>query len=131
MPPLSFVAIKHKDIMRVEELRIGNYYSVIDKNGVNVKQIAYLILSNGEWFSDGDNLTLFADSIPLTEEWLMKFGFKKTMEYDRNIFRLKKFLVVGGNLFYFQHVQILHVHHLQNLYFALTGIDLTIVRDHD
>jgi len=66
--------------------------------------------------------------IPLTEEWLLKFGFesyyKNGSEYqDKNMYLVKngdiwQNLKIGVNLE--------HVHQLQNLYFALTGEELTI-----
>ncbi len=68
--------------------------------------------------------------IPLTKEWLVKLGFKLWCgSYERNdikIFEVEcgMFVLEGdgksiGNIFN-------HVHQLQNLYFALTGEELTI-----
>ncbi len=51
--------------------------------------------------------------IPLTEEWLVKFEQK-----DLDLFILE--IEVNWN------IKIKYVHQLQNLYFALTGEELTI-----
>ena len=72
--------------------------------------------------------------IPLTEEWLVRFGFEK---YNLNNFTLSW----GGVLFYYRisdrsfrkgyrvmekicFTEVKHVHQLQNLYFAITGEEL-------
>jgi len=66
--------------------------------------------------------------IPLTEEWLLKFGFLKTNGYGFKMFGnwLQKeddvyWYNVNGNF-----VEIKHVHQLQNLYFALTKKELVL-----
>jgi hypothetical protein len=70
------------------------------------------------------------DAIPLTEEWLSKFGFKI---WDRNKWSdlgMNIVLLENGDNFLFlanqRHVNIFYVHQLQNLYFVLTGEELTI-----
>lgn len=86
--------------------------------------------------------------IPLTEEWLLKFGFEKEpMAYSRNIdlFGGGKKLSFSGDYLYLVDsekknttptdiitiwnkdvIKQFYVHQLQNLYFALTGEELTI-----
>jgi hypothetical protein len=116
--------------MKVQELRIGNYIlgmfqnndgmfqSVIELNLTVFNEIA-------EW--EGNDY----EPIELTEEWLVKFGFEfnnlnETHYFENFSFRLhlreNEFFYnwIGGNIF------IQHVHRLQNLYFALTGEELTI-----
>lgn len=71
------------------------------------------------------------DPIILTEEWLIKFGFSKDGEYYSkgyfhyhecgNIF-IGNDHVSGGNV----DANIKYVHQLQNLYFALKGIELQL-----
>ena len=73
----------------------------------------------------------FLQPISLTEEWLVRFGFIKSDLSDRFIihswFYLEKckdgykFRQIDGFTRVFQ-----HVHQLQNLYFALTGEELTL-----
>jgi len=83
--------------------------------------------------------------IPLTEEWLLKFGFvknKKSKDYQMQLETEDRWLVImiiqdnfypvaeqlgelshqRGNLFHFNCIQ--YVHQLQNLYFALTETEL-------
>jgi len=70
--------------------------------------------------------------IPLTEEWLVKFGFVKNdcdnyeLEYT---FKLNaSFTIINKDRGYFYidapNHEIKYVHQLQNLYFALTGEEL-------
>jgi hypothetical protein len=66
--------------------------------------------------------------IPLTEEWLLKFGFEKRESghfiKDGIVLYPIRDLYFRGNLFI--KADIKNVHQLQNLYFALTGKELTI-----
>jgi hypothetical protein len=109
--------------MEAKELRIGNYAS----NGENVMLV--------DCHTIYDNTVIFngLKSIPLTEEWLLKFGFKKgTIENDnwaftiffydiwRVIYKEKK--GYGSADVYLENFW--SVHQLQNLYFALTNKEL-------
>ena len=75
-----------------------------------------------------------ADPIPLTKEWLVKFGFekiKKGVEYskwkkDGFIFWFDNLMPGITSLGKYDIVRIDRVHELQNLYFALTGNELEI-----
>jgi len=78
----------------------------------------------------------FCDPIPLTEEWLLKFGLKEVYfdvennkDYILNSLHIQHHLEVNDFVCtntepYF--ISIKSVHQLQNLYFALTGEELTI-----
>ena len=111
--------------MDVRELRIGNltYY------GGRVYTIGYYPFS----FSGHENDMAHYKPIPLTEEWLLKFGFEN---YDSLKFSINDLLVVdlhdftfGVNRFdvcWLDNKNTIHVHQLQNLYFALTGKELEI-----
>lgn len=111
--------------MKTTELRIGNYIMANGKQ-INVGHIQdnfYGILING----NGVDTEIYAP-IPLNEEWLLKFGFTEEVgnvfHVDDWFFVLKK---LKGNFIFpaFWHVKIRYVHQLQNLYFALTGKELT------
>lgn len=77
--------------------------------------------------------------IPLTEEWLLKLGYKLNFnEYwssedgEISIDNLSRIMVVSGaighdNYYEEKGIKIQHVHHLPNLYFALTGEELKII----
>jgi len=86
-----------------------------------------------------DNIANDIQPIPLTEEWLVKFGFLKVNGYLANQGDIRYeindkiestiYVSFGSNFVGncdsgFAYVQ--NVHQLQNLYFALTGIELTI-----
>jgi hypothetical protein len=78
--------------------------------------------------------------IPLTKEWLLNLGFNKDvdgsfMKNDISIFLDKRFktnLFLQENQDNFKwfsyECKIKYVHQLQNLYFALTGDELTITK---
>ena len=103
--------------MEAKELRIGNYY-----DGVRgIEQ-----LTNAESLQEIESYPEKFKPIPLTEEWLLKFGF----EFPQGEFCIKgklkivvdcdPFIEVGKS-----GVELEYVHQLQNLYFALTGEELS------
>ena len=119
--------------MEANELRIGNLVKVDSNPFESVTQI----------FKDGvvtdayDVVNSFKDlePIPLTEEWLVKFGFREELLYwviDMMGTELSIIKESGSALVGLEHecggtdLKIQHVHQLQNLYFALTGEELTI-----
>lgn len=132
--------------MDARELRIGNYVtdefyesfknvnivSSINEYGVNL-----FIEDDGNypecaktWIEpEYRNDVIFG--IPLTEEWLLKFGFLSN-PYD-DIYELDGFyldaICIDLNLgvqYYYNGLEIKYVHQLQNLYFALTGTELYV-----
>lgn len=71
--------------------------------------------------------------IKITEEWLMKLGFKKgDMDclwinhycFDLNVMALCRDVPAGCNAMH--NAELKYVHQLQNLYFALTGEELQL-----
>jgi len=107
--------------MKASELRIGNWF--IEKG--DVKQF------------DGDFYHLLGcEPIPLNTKWLEKFGFKKskvssqfdkeklTIQVSNELERHKKGRVYFNSWAILEE-SIKYVHQLQNLYFALTGEELT------
>jgi len=109
--------------MKANELRIGNYV-VFNYQNEKPKEVEVRYVAK-------DLAIGFMEPIPLTEDWLLKFGFEQDGELFHNQIALYK-NGVGGfnyNVNYFEHEnleEIKHVHQLQNLYFALTGEELTI-----
>jgi len=116
--------------MDAKELRLGNFLQ--DRKGRLC--IVKIIDNNDEGFMASAVKWLVTSlpnsPIPLTEEWLFKFGFEKgNLEYfiHENVrinfdlqfeFKGVNNLNFGTNLEY--------VHQLQNLYFALTGKELEV-----
>lgn len=106
--------------MRVNELRIGNYYLSF---GVDLKQVEIL--------HKDKNLIDFTP-ITLNEEWLLNFGFIEIHENNWQDFETEVMIDLFNETVsiisampWKQLKHIKYVHQLQNLYFALTGEELT------
>lgn len=133
--------------MKIQELRIGNY--ILD-NYNNVVQVE-LIDNNGGingYFGiagyEPADIKSFKP-IPLTEDWLLKFRFKKKSKgfYIKNEIRgiakwsyqIEMFPAQShlGYCAIYEHGEGItvrnfqYVNQLQNLYFSLTGEELTII----
>ena len=142
--------------MKANELRIGNLVNTYKDDvhyGIevvsNISNAGINEFLTGEYsavFKHPINDDLIIKPIPLTEEWLVKFGFEITTDPENVHYKLslvgefnESFVInrkVGYIVFYVPHVccnnylcfttQIKSIHQLQNLYFALTGEELTI-----
>jgi hypothetical protein len=127
--------------MKANELRIGNWYYTNDGKPEQIDGHGISQFQDGEVLGEVND---FIKPIPLTEEWLLRFGFTKGYtKWGYNIpdwmFDITAFIGIGlnGNKQWFnlycvngetkQVIQsIYYVHQLQNLYFALTGQELEI-----
>ena len=118
--------------MKSTELRIGNW--VTSPEGIG--QVTCLQDREVLEVSEIGHIIEDCKPIPLTEEWLLKLGLKHE-KFDWNNEPPNKDVSVGYNgndfinnemTFKYKTVlfKITHVHQLQNLYFALTGKELTI-----
>lgn len=126
--------------MIAHEIRIGNWvhhnneWSARneDKKGVFDYQF-----EQRDWYWDAECLLNIEENlspIPLTEEWLKRFGFEnQTKRCKESIIRWKKNCVTlfpsdgypyGASIDIDSPIQ--YVHQLQNLIFALTGEELTL-----
>ena len=139
--------------MNANELRIGNYISPLGKGVTIVEGFCTwdgLIQSS----SFAERSIEDFEPIKITEEWLLKLGlFKITKKEDlwdndeigvydfKGKIRIDDFFITSNDLtdftFYvatiddgmesYQYLNnIIYVHQLQNLYFALTGEELTV-----
>jgi hypothetical protein len=119
--------------MKSRELRIGNliYWDIPQKKGV--VHLVNAILPNTLHtipISLGKHTKNEYKPIPLSEEWLLKFG------YIHCSIRENHFIVKGHTIWLCDDLFICdrngnilkHVHQLQNLYFALTGEELEITK---
>jgi len=136
--------------LRAQELRIGNYVldgqDLIKIHSISENAISFLYEEKPAFLFVNE-----ISGIPLTTEWLERFGFEpngvfKSMRLamdDLNRYGARTFIVVAydgeawieiisrdvhNNYKESQsHVfQLKYLHQLQNLYFALTGDELTI-----
>jgi hypothetical protein len=128
--------------MKANELRIGNLLLDNDKIICEVKEIRenYILTNSLDNFKTLVAQIGLYEPIPLTEEWLLKFEFStttensagKTYSYVRNgIFSSDLSFTYWTTTkekgkFYRGDLEIKHVHQLQNIYFSLTGEELTV-----
>ncbi|AQW96674.1 hypothetical protein BBD31_01625 [Elizabethkingia anophelis] len=123
--------------MEAKELRIGNYLH--DRNGNLCKVIE--LRQDGIYAPAIGKATTGLPNKPieLTEEWFLKLGFESNnvsykINNDKFVFEL--YFYDAWNLNYVEKVKFGNdsvelsgywkIHELQNLYFALTGEELTI-----
>lgn len=133
-------------MIKANELRCGNMvlykpYGNRDGERVTIAGILGMKAYFNKYTNESGMLHALMP-IPLTEEWLAKFGFKRHDEEDCNgylayrpstaHFSVRLFINYTGHVcahysgtaISTNHPQ--YVHQLQNLYFALTGEELTI-----
>jgi hypothetical protein len=151
--------------MKASELRIGNYiadrgnkewqidhWESIDKLSAKSNATMYMGI-----LMETHPMTEYVDyikPIPLTKEWLLKFGFKQynpkdeanstdlnsrifytviedkqfEIAYDFGIVKKLLLRFREGDLSVIYKMDMKYVHSLQNLYFALTGEELKITQ---
>jgi hypothetical protein len=117
-------------MIQANELRIGNYYMYAGNNGIVYAKVNTIQYNEFGLLSDCDGVNFgICAPIPLTEEWLLKFGFLKH-KGDNKVFWLNDFEFENDLKWIFWRGNVLenikHVHQLQNLYFALTNKELNI-----
>lgn len=119
--------------MEANELRLGNLVTATLTNEIYEIGIwALRVIEDGNYQNSYDTETKVYEPIPLTEEWLLKFGFEKNnnnqfilMEGSVDILFNKDLNGWTCDGINFSINMTEHVHQLQNLYFALTGEELT------
>lgn len=132
--------------MKVQDIRIGNYLEYRDKfqqvielnNDQSENQMISVKPIGDQIYNSTDFENVYP--IPLTKEWLLKFGLtmiqwnprgKKLNGYNIYINQKMEFHYEPEHGFYHEinhmikgRYPIKHVHQLQNLYHALTGEEL-------
>ena len=106
--------------MKATELRIGNW---VYNTGDTQTFVDADIIHDIDLADKGSGNFRYTP-IPLTEEWLVKFGFIETSYgWESAISTIE---IVGKKFIQSRNgVVIKYVHSLQNLYFALNGEELT------
>lgn len=139
--------------IKTNELRLGNY--VFDNENISM-QIAKIETEKYTDWNSGNTFNAILEKdgqyyesdvmnyIPLTEKWLLEFGFNKDYkkgyigkDFSNQDFVLAEPFVMGewqkGYAFEFtaggwsKYKEFNYVHELQNFYFAMTGEDLLTV----
>ncbi len=135
------------ELMKIQEIRVGNWYNSV-KFGCPVQcelfELHELYVRSNGAYGDPPIEEVF-EPIPLTEEWLLKYGFEKDSIHDDYFkpcgeYEIKIVInAFSGSLTndpsWFISIQTgygnqpvtiykKYVHQLQNLYFALTGEEL-------
>lgn len=129
--------------MKASELRRNNLvyrfeegvgFGIVKVTSSEIEELE-CIEEDADLWNDGFYLT----EIPLTEEWLLRFGFKETEKQTYEITDFKDCIDFCVSIYedkviltfwsydhiYFRYSE-MNVHQLQNLYFALTGEELTL-----
>ena len=125
-----------------KELRIGNKIlgiyiddcdnhidercTVLALDSIGTSEHKIWVESENTVYDDYD----YFEGIPLTEDWLKRFGFKESGLYwldshdELLSYSFKKNTIAIGRMGIYFENKIHYVHQLQNLYFALTGEEL-------
>ncbi len=114
--------------MKASELRIGNLINLTKDNFTTFKIYQ---LDAFDIYKLSESECVDIRPIPLTEEWLIKFGFKDEgatkdllFDYETCLERNGKNLYIAGyGAIYRKKIE--YIHQLQNIYFALTEEELT------
>lgn len=130
--------------MIAHELRLGNYINALDDYDQPIASQVIALSDGAVDIDEYGNRMLFytlngeyapeqctIEGIKITEEWLVKLGFDLgwAIEHNTEFFCLFQ----DGDSFYYSadmhhhaSAPIKYVHQLQNLFFALTGNELTL-----
>jgi hypothetical protein len=110
--------------LNAASLRIGNLLQV----GNEIEKLELV-----DFADMYENSTLIHyQPIPLTEEWLLKLGFTKSLIFNSYYINSDIEINIFDNIFWYDtkndSIEIQSVHELQNLFYALTKRELTYER---
>lgn len=118
--------------MKAEELRIGNWVSMVYQSMISPIQVSFINDTTTEPLVNGLPIYEF-EPIPLTKGWLLRFGFDihaGYLYYDNSNHLMghmereeNHWILENGDR---EIASFKYVHQLQNLYFALTGEELEL-----
>lgn len=122
-------------MMKEQDFRVGDFYMVNGK----VEEMGSIMFEfdEGATYIDDFNIRV-CKPIPLTEEWLEKFGFNSKYKSIHTHWNLGGFgldqasdedddgnsIPVKQEFYYGYKLEVKYVHQLQNLYYAMTGEEL-------
>jgi len=116
------------ETIQAKDLRVGNIIHNMLVNEIQTIEEIYRESFN----ASGCFTTIgYCKPIELTEEWLIKFGFKEYIRSNGKTYDLKDFWEIDyeNGKYFISEIEVMdikYVHQLQNLYFALTGKELEI-----
>jgi len=108
---------------KANELRVGNYFQWIEIASMGIG-VDVITKDNHYTYED------FKEPIPLTEEWLLKFGFEYSdLNGDSGLWKIPPFQIYGkyNQFIYDYRLDVNYVHQLQNLFYYLCGEELKII----
>ena len=120
-------------MIQANELRLGNYVNAkknrFAEGYIEVESIDFEHINLSFRSYDIEDLI----PIPITQEWLLKLGFERlpntmTYNYASKCGSVSVFKMPNGKFFadgFIKDVKLESVHQIQNLYFALTGEELS------
>ena len=132
--------------MIAHELRLGNYINALDDYDQAIASQVIALSDGAAYIDEYGNRVLFytlngeyapeqcsIEGINITEEWIKKLGFEEDSIIEKrfNNGDYQVYFFKDDDYIYFRQVgstiaKIKYIHQLQNLYFALTGNELTL-----
>ena len=117
--------------MKATELRIGNWvkWNYEESSDGNAYPVEF-----GYELDDIKNNPNIVEPIPLTEEWLVKFGIMQNTWFEDGSYMIKEDRGFGWEMYVRNAVKtkrisfayFKHVHQLQNLFYCLCGEELEL-----
>jgi hypothetical protein len=127
--------------MKANELRIGNLVMHYNDLCTVIGYYDDIFIAQSFDKIDFKSNVFNLQPIPLTKEWLLKFGLIEYIDFGVKMgtydkmplcgftysIHTKKVMIMhkGNSISHWLNINIDYVHQLQNLYFALTGEELT------
>lgn len=117
--------------LKAQELRIGNLveYRIEDEFDSRKQWWAVTAIDSEDinWLEKEAPESTDYRPIPLTIEWIKNFGLEKNNCYPYKF--LNGFLKIRNGIYFYKYydldIELKYVYQLQNLYFALSGTELT------
>lgn len=121
--------------MEAKELRIGNLFKTTISRDRGEAKVVYGVKGNTVYVDEKYCYDItHVKPIPLTEEWLLKFGFVSGIRYwyHENLNLIKGRTINGEDIIMSPNnkyvFKVKYVHQLQNLAYGLTGKELELCK---